>query len=321
MVRSLADASWSPVSGGQYAITSGAQRAVITEVGATLRSFELDGAPLILGFGRNEIPTGGRGQVLAPWPNRLNGGSFDFGGRHAQAPLEGPGAKSANHGLVRWQPWRLLAHDAARVRLGLTCHAQPAYPFCVDLELEYRLDENGLAVEASIANHGDVVAPFGLGFHAYLHPGAETIEGCTLELPANSHLCLNSDMERVGTEEAAASGFARLVRGPSAAPIGTLVINDCFGDLSAENDGRWRARFRRRAPHPDLVVWADAAFAYAMVYSGDNMDVHLRRRGLALEPMTCPPNALRSGEAVIPLGVGDEIAMSWGIAPDTHPSD
>lgn len=321
MTRSSAHRSWSPVSGAQYGISSGNQRAVITEVGATLRSYELDHNPLILDFDVNEIPTGGRGQVLAPWPNRLNGGAFDFGGRHAQATLEGPGAKSANHGLVRWQPWRLLAHDVARVRLGLTCHAQPAYPFCIALEVEYRLDENGLAVQTSVSNQGEVVAPFGLGFHAYLRPGDETIEQCILELPANTHLCLDAEMQRIGTEEAASSDLARLVRGPSAAPIGTLVINDCFGDLSSADDGRWRARFRRNASSHDLVVWADAAFAYAMVYSGDYMDAHLRRRGLALEPMTCPPNALRSGEAVIALGVGDEITMSWGITPDPPPSD
>ncbi len=312
----MVDASWSPVSGAQYAISHGEQRAVITEVGATLRSYEVAGEPLILDFGLNEVPTGGRGQVLAPWPNRLNGGSFDFGGRHAQAPLDAPDGRSAHHGLVRWQPWHLLAHDAARVRLGLTCHVQPAYPFCVALELEYRLDANGLAVQADIANRGDIAAPFGLGFHAYLHPGAATIDGCTLELPARTHLCLDKDMQRVGAEPAASSRFACLVDGPAAAPIGTLGVNDCFSDLSSGHDGRWRARFRRGAHRPDLVVWADAAFAYAMVYSGDLMETRLRRRGLALEPMTCPPNALRTGEAVLSLGVGDELTMSWGIA--TH---
>lgn len=321
VTRRRPEESWSEVSGTQYAISHGQQRAVITEVGATLRSYELAGEPLVLGFGLNEVPTGGRGQVLAPWPNRLNGGSFDFGGRHAQAPLDNPAGPSANHGLVRWRPWRLLAHDTERVRLGLTCYVEPAYPFCVAIELDYRLSDTGLAVQARLANRGGVIAPFGLGFHAYLHPGADTIAGCTLELPARTHLRLDAQMQRIGTESAASSDFCRLVQGQNAAPIGTLKINDCFTELSADDDGRWRARLKRGAPRPDLVVWADSAFGYAMVYSGDNMEAHLRRRGLALEPMTCPPNALQTGEAVLALGVGETVTMSWGIAPeDARPS-
>ena len=42
-----------------------------------------------------------------------------------------------------------------------------------------------------------------------------------------------------------------------------------------------------------------------MAYTGDTLDpVDRRRRGIAIEPMTCPPNALRTGTDLIRLDPG-----------------
>jgi aldose 1-epimerase len=37
--------------------------------------------------------------------------------------------------------------------------------------------------------------------------------------------------------------------------------------------------------------------------------------GLAVEPMTCPPNALRSGESLITLGPGESHTAVGGLSP------
>ena len=61
-------------SGEQVAIAHGDQRAVITEVGATLRTYVKGGVAVVEGFAGEEVPTGARGQVLFPWPNRIGDG-------------------------------------------------------------------------------------------------------------------------------------------------------------------------------------------------------------------------------------------------------
>ena len=61
-------------SGDQFEISGGGYRAVVTECGGGLRSLEHDGRPLVLGFGEDEQSTSGRGQLLAPWPNRIRDG-------------------------------------------------------------------------------------------------------------------------------------------------------------------------------------------------------------------------------------------------------
>src|ERR1700730_6039521 len=68
-------------SGEQYEIFFGDQRAVITEVGATLREYWSGSRSVLEGFAVSEMCSGGRGQLLMPWPNRIREGSYEFIGR------------------------------------------------------------------------------------------------------------------------------------------------------------------------------------------------------------------------------------------------
>ena len=60
-----------PPSGRQYEIARDDQHAVVTEVGAGLRSYTVDSRPAIDGYALDALCPSGRGQILAPWPNRL----------------------------------------------------------------------------------------------------------------------------------------------------------------------------------------------------------------------------------------------------------
>ena len=61
-----------------------------------------------------------------------------------------------------------------------------------------------------------------------------------------------------------------------------------------------------------MTLWVDESYPYLMVFTGDRPDV--QRRGLAVEPMTCPPNSFRSGEGLIRLDPGASVTTGWGIA-------
>ncbi len=85
--------------------------------------------PLIDGFGANQWSPSGRGQVLAPWPNRLADGRYEFNGIRAQAALDEPERRNAIHGLVRWLPWTLQTRHQNQLSLRLQLHPTPGYPF------------------------------------------------------------------------------------------------------------------------------------------------------------------------------------------------
>ncbi|HZM55802.1 MAG TPA: hypothetical protein VFC03_12340, partial [Acidimicrobiales bacterium] len=142
-VEAQRPAETTAATGDQWVIGHGHQRVVITEVGATLRSFTVGERAVIDGFGPAEWSHGGRGQVLAPWPNRLGDGRYSFEGVDAQAPLDEPSRNNAIHGLVRWVPWRMTGRAQNKVSMEYELHPSPAYPFALRLALEYRLGRVG----------------------------------------------------------------------------------------------------------------------------------------------------------------------------------
>jgi aldose 1-epimerase len=58
----------------------------------------------------------------------------------------------------------------------------------------------------------------------------------------------------------------------------------------------------------------DEAYSYLMVFTGDPLP-DVARRSLAVEPMTCPPNAFRTGDSVIRLAPGETATGVWEITP------
>jgi aldose 1-epimerase len=62
-----------------------------------------------------------------------------------------------------------------------------------------------------------------------------------------------------------------------------------------------------------VALWMDATSAWLQVFTGDALEPAARRTALAVEPMTCPPNAFASGENLIVLGPREAVTWRWGI--------
>jgi Aldose 1-epimerase len=101
-----------PVSGQQYRTRAGSHRATVTGLGAGLRELLFGNEPVIAGYEPDELPPGGAGQLLAPWPNRIDGGRYVFGGAGFQLALTEPEHANAIHGLPRWLAWTPVRRDA-----------------------------------------------------------------------------------------------------------------------------------------------------------------------------------------------------------------
>ena len=73
--------------------------------GAGLRRLEHRGQPVTVGYEPDMLPPGAAGQLLCPWPNRVEGGHYDIDGTHYQLDLSEPANGNAIHGLTRWSSW------------------------------------------------------------------------------------------------------------------------------------------------------------------------------------------------------------------------
>jgi aldose 1-epimerase len=306
-------------SGEQFVLERKNLRAVVTEVGATLRSFTIDGVEIVWGFPEDEQSTAGRGQVLAPFPNRLEDGTYQFEGVDCVAPLDEPERNNAIHGLVRWLAWKGVQQGPDAATFSCVLVPQPAYPFFVSIEISYQLNDDGFVVTTKATNLDDIRVPFGLGFHPYFAPFGRVIDECSLFLPARRHLVLDHRLLVVGEESVVG---APKLQGAGAREGQVLfetmrgvALDDCFFDLERDAKGCWHAWISPCGPlGQEFEVWADQTFKYIMCFTSDALIGANYRHAVAIEPMTCPPNALRSGTDLIVLDPGASFVGTWGIA-------
>ena len=298
-----------PTSGRQFELSRGDQRAVVVEVGGGLRTYAAGGRDLLDGYGEDELCRSGRGQVLLPWPNRLEDGSYQFDGERYQLPLDEPEHRNAIHGLVRWAGWTATAAEPDRVVMTHTVHPRRGYSFRLEVAIEYALSDIGLTVRTTATNAGSRACPFGCGAHPYLTLGTPAVDPLTLRVPARS--ILRSDDRGLPIGQDAVDG-ERDFREPR--PIGPAQLDHAYADLERDQDDLVRVVLRHPDDGSELTLWADEAYRYLMVFTGDPLP-DVNRRSLAVEPMTCPPNAFRTGEALIRLEPGESFAGSWGLTP------
>jgi aldose 1-epimerase len=298
-------------SGAQIELTCGDQRAVVTLVGAGLRAYSAGGRDVVDGFEADRMSPAGRGQLLIPFPNRVQGGRYDFGGRTHQLALNEPEAGNAIHGLTRWAEWMLVRAEPQDVVLEHLLHPQPGYPYSLALRVEYALDAAGLAVSVKATNVGADPCPYGSGAHPYLTVGTTTVDTTVLHVPART--VIHSDAHGIPTGSEPVAGTAYDFRRPR--PIGPVRLDNAFTDLERDADGIARVELRDPDGRTSVVLWVDASHPYLMVFSGDTLPQPERRRSLAVEPMTCPPDAFRTGEGVVELDPGESFTSRWGIAP------
>jgi aldose 1-epimerase len=254
-------------SGEQYGLSFEAQRATIVEVGGGLRTYEVGEREVLDGYGIDELCRSGRGQVLAPWPNRVAGGVYSFDGEEHRLALTEPAAGNAIHGLARWACWRAEEREPERVVMEHVLHPQPGYPFTLRLRVEYRLGAGGLTVSTTAENAGGRPCPFGVGHHPYIAAPTGRVDDFVV------------DGELLGAQKL---------------------------DDTRRMDAPWRMQI------DDVTVWADESWKHVQVFTGDPLP-DVARRSFAVEPMTCPPNAFRTGEDLIRLEPGESFTGVWGI--------
>ena len=296
-------------SGEQIEIAAGTQRAVVVGVGGGIRAYSTGGREFIDGYGCQEMCSSSRGQVLIPWPNRLQDGSYEFDGRRHQLPLNEPQRGNAIHELVRWSTWRTVAHQPHHVAMEYMLYPQPGYPFSLKINIEYTLSESGLRVRTIATNVGTVACPYGSGAHPYLTLGTISIDPLILRLPARKVLRSNERGLPIATQTVEGTQFD--FRQPR--PIGAIALDHAFADLDRDADGVAWVELRDPEDGTRVSLWVDKNYPYLMVFSGEPLP-DIRRRSLAVEPMTCPPNAFRTGVDLIRLEPGCEVTSTWGIA-------
>ena len=285
-------------TGRQLGLQVGSARAVVVELGAGLRSLSVGGRDLVQGYGEADPVTAGRGQHCAPWPNRVRDGRWSWRGQELQLPVNEVTRGTALHGLVRWQPWEVLQHVADSATLRTLVLPQPGWPVALEHTVTWRLHADGLRCDVRVRNVGSEECPFGYAGHPYLVCEPARVDELVLDLPA-AHEVLVDPVRLLPT------GSAR--RDPRPQALAGVQLDTCFGDLATDS-----AAVLGPDGHGVQLIADRTVFPWRQVYTGDDLPVvEQRRTAVALEPMTCPPDALRTGQDLVVLSPRETWEGQW----------
>ncbi len=253
------------------------------------------------------------GLILAPWPNRIRNGHFIFDGIDHQLEITEPAFDNAIHGFVRSRDWSVVNRADDRIELSIDVRLHKGWPYPLGLTVDYALGDDGLTVTHTATNTGAIPAPFGMGFHSYVRAGDFPLDECTLRLSAGTRLPLDERMLPNGGSQAVTGTnydftSPRTLRG--------VALDTPFSALDFDADGR--SRHELRAPDgTGTVLWAAREFSWLQAFVADpdaGRSYPGRGRALALEPMTCPPDAFNSGIDQLVLAPGQKWIGRWGMS-------
>src|SRR5919107_2786931 len=298
-------------SGTQWVIESGGHRAVGVEVGGVLRSYTVGDREILDGFGTDEISPASAGQILAPWPNRIRDGQYTFAGEHHQLALTEPARHNAIHGLANWARWKAAEQAGDAVTLEFDLPPQVGYPWSLSLRSRWSLGADGLRCVQEVTNTGDADAPWGYSVHPYLQLTGVAVDDIMLKVPGRTRVLADARLLPIGAVKVAGTeyDFTEPRR------IGEAVLDTTFGDVDFDADGGSAVTIAAPDGSAQVTVWADENFKWWQVFTGETLHGERFRRSVAIEPMTCPPDAFRSGRDLITLQPGRTWTAAWGVNP------
>lgn len=275
-------------SGEQFEISAGEQHATIVAVGGGVRTYRVGARDVLQPYPVDAMCDGAHGAMLIPWPNRLGDGRYRFDGTDYQVALTEPQKHNAIHGFLHWRPWQPIHRAVDRVVMAATLYPLQGYPFTLDVQVDYRLDEPGLTVTTTATNIGDRACPYGCGHHPYLSPGAGLIDECTLQLAADTRIRTDPDRQLpTGIEPVEGTSFD--FRTPRV--LGDLQIDYAFTDLACDPAG-W-AWIRLAGPDGATAqLWVDGTYPIVEIYTAATCPGRsdaIRRRGFC--PISRRPTA------------------------------
>ncbi len=295
--------------GRLFEIVFGDQRAVVTGSGATLRAYDVGSRPVLEPFdGPETLVVGGQGEILSPWPNRVVDGAWTWEGAKQQLWITEPARGHAIHGLVRRMHWTPTRVEPARVDLEVTLLAHPGWPFPLHFDASYELSPDGLTARLTATNIGRSPCPYGAATHPYLAVPGGRADEAVVSIRAATWLATDDRLAPTERRPTAGSPFDF----DGIVAVGARQADNAFTDLERLPDGRVEATVTA----PDgrtTVLWGDATVRWWQLFTGDSLPEQWRRAAVALEPMTCGPNALNTGEDLVVLEPDDGHTMTWGL--------
>lgn len=248
-----------------------------------------------------------KGSSLFPFPNRLDGGQYRFNNQDYLLPVNFPAENNAIHGAVFDKQFDVVSSDCQKDHCSLKLQYIPrirntGYPFLYRLEQVYQLDDfSTLHCTTTVENLEKNPIPVGHGWHPYFKFGTKNglVDELFLQFPAQKRLSMNDRHLPICAVENY-DLFSSLKK------IKQHHLDDCFCFLDLEETAV------TTLSHPQLDICLQISqttgkrgYNYCQIYTPPH------RSSIAIEPMTCAPNAFNNGMGLIVLQPEERITLCW----------
>jgi aldose 1-epimerase len=248
-----------------------------------------------------------KGSNLFPFPNRINSGKYSFSEKDYQLFVNFPHEDNAIHGLVFKSTFDITEKKESDSGAILILNYAPkedlkGYPFKFKLSIEYSFGfQNGLKISTTIENLDNINMPVGHGWHPYLKLKS-SVDELLFEFPSNKSYEVNEKMIPTGSTKIY-KHYNTL----------TKIDSDSFDTCFALDNSNPIALIKLIDPELDggISVWQETGvnkYNFLQIYTPEH------RKTIAIEPMTCIPNAFNNKQGLITLKPGERINISCGIS-------
>jgi len=229
--------------------------------------------------------------LLAPWANRLDEQAFYASGTRYPFDMTLGNVRGdiPIHGLLQTTDhWKVVDMNADARSAWITSRLEffrypplmKQWPFAHTIEMTYRLGGGALEVTVAIANVGAEPMPVAIGFHPYFKLTDAVRDDWTIAVGARTRWLLAENKLPTGATEP----IERLFPNPKAAPLMAYNLDDVFGDLVRDDQGR--ATMSVRGKTQRLEITMGPQFKSVVIYAPAGRDF------ICFEPMAGITNAL-----------------------------
>ncbi|RMB57113.1 aldose 1-epimerase [Dokdonia sinensis] len=246
------------------------------------------------------------GSHLFPFPNRIDGGRYSFNGDKLKLNCNETSNYNALHGLIFNKPFELQKTETdsafAKAEFSYSTNTRhPGFPFLYTIAITYTIFKNKLLVETRVRNNDDKKFLFGLGSHPYINTGT-SINKLLVQHPGTSSLELNNRMIPTGNT----TPDLRFLK---AYTLGTTTLDHCF--VLSPNHKMAVTRIIDPIKNLNIEIRqenSEGRYNFLQLYTSPD------RNSIAVEPMTCAPDAFNNDKGILFLEPEDTYTSYFEIA-------
>lgn len=240
------------------------------------------------------------GSILAPWPNRIKDGKYQYQDFRYQLPINELQRGNALHGLVAYAEWELISRAENEVILEYLLDRSEIYPGKLMLRSKFAVEQNGLVIEITAKNIGSCSAPYGVSIHTYLVAGNVIKNNeLTLKIPAEKYLAVDeSRLLPIDLAQVSNTKFDF--------QTGRIISNQLIDHAFKYSSKHPRQVELLNPKGQGVVMEFDESTNWIQIHTADRDGGDSSRLSVAVEPMSCPPDAFNSKIDLVDLAPQQE---------------